>query len=812
MRRFFTVLTVLATCLLSVDAQNYELISPLPADVYTEEADSVVVVYEEDFEPPLMSNLELAELFNGIGSYDVALFYAQEAIMESPKEAAPYFQAGKAYYNMEDYGEAYEMLAKAIKLGKKNDEQLSVYYLFMVLCCEDMGDNSQALKFANEGLKKCKEDPLLLVQRATFLYPTDRKKAEKDIALLEKVGADDAQAMAFLGVLYLTNDEYELGLKAADRALAIDPENSVYYNLRGTLNEFLNRKEEAVSDYLMAVIIDEHEVAYESLKQLEDPSLQTLVLNQLREYEKEIPSAYNVEALLELNWHGLENAMNVYERRIEDGQAEVETYTTLAALQTLFAGRSEAFATLDRGLRQYPDDESLLDYKATLLLDVGMPDEAVELYDRIIEQGGESSEAYRNKGNALLIAGRYAEAQKTLQNAMQLETTYNPDILLNLMYVYYLQGDKTRAQAIASMITSMDEEDLNNGELSNGYYLAAAYAMNGQRLDALKQYSQVYSNDDSEFLVMIDALTGYEDQAVATLRKNAESELVSGADLLYNKFYYPLHKLPAFKEFVEDQEIGYEVDPTSGLLRMSVKIDTGDAVKNYERLQSLDADGPQELADKINAISPLDMGIVSITGAQYDKKRKKITLNVEAPKESVEVYNKNPRLKEKFEELQSLGMLQKVPKMAEFDATFEWVFTDPDKETKVVLSVTPQKIKKLAGVLKSQNELDRMNLDFWIELVNASGEEKMYFEGNNIVDEANLDEDVDIFVFEMFKSQLKENILTLFQQPGYSLRAEQMVRSGVGFIVRYMQRSSGKQIEVVLTPGEIADSIGYYGN
>ena len=162
--------------------------------------------------------------------------------------------------------EAISSFSKAI-VNCSDKDQAAGYYNDRAICFHQKGDNEEALADLDRALKKSPDYALAHSNKGDILRILGRYK--ESIAALRKAIKLDKQDPEFyylLGQTYDAQKEFEASVDAYAAAIARDDENSAYYRGRATANQRLGRTTAAVKDLERAIELDpEDSVAVNTL-------------------------------------------------------------------------------------------------------------------------------------------------------------------------------------------------------------------------------------------------------------------------------------------------------------------------------------------------------------------------------------------------------------------------------------------------------------------------------------------------------------------------------------------------------------------
>jgi tetratricopeptide (TPR) repeat protein len=104
---------------------------------------------------------------------------------------------------------------------------------------------------------------------------------------------------------------------------------------------------------------------------------------------------------------------------IKQSDALIYTYQGKSYAQIQLGNYTEAIATINAGLTQYPSDEMLWNNKGYAQYNLGKYADAVTSYDQALATEGNNTNTLINKGNALVKLGNYQDAVTTYKAALE---------------------------------------------------------------------------------------------------------------------------------------------------------------------------------------------------------------------------------------------------------------------------------------------------------------------------------------------------------------------------------------------------------
>jgi tetratricopeptide (TPR) repeat protein len=179
----------------------------------------------------------------------------------------------------------------------------------------------------------------------------------------------------------------------------------------------------------------------------------------------------------------------------KEGLLKVEERVVNLMIETGVEGQ-EIVNELESALKFDPDNLDLRGRIVEQLLEIGKPQAAIRHLDAMERQGGASSGLLTQKGMALDMMGRHADARKTFEQAMSLDPS---DALTRRNYLIFLSQEAIRADKRNNIKRAMEicEQQLS---LDQNYepalaFLASLYLDSKRKADAKKMIERIVAND-----------------------------------------------------------------------------------------------------------------------------------------------------------------------------------------------------------------------------------------------------------------------------------------------------------------------------
>ncbi len=189
-----------------------------------------------------------------------------------------------------------------------------------------------------------------------------------------------------------------------------------------------------------------------------------LLENNYSEASKSINTALANNAIGQAQYHYFSGEIQYEKGDLKDAERHLERAYKLnphdnaaAFLATVKAQRGdleEALNFLDKHLVSYPDDIRTHLAKGNLLLNTA-PQEAALVYQSIVDSGNSSTEVFNNLSWALYLAGKYEQAKKNIEIAIQ-AAPQSKVVLNTYSHILYAQKDYDGLQKLS--LTRLDDQ------------------------------------------------------------------------------------------------------------------------------------------------------------------------------------------------------------------------------------------------------------------------------------------------------------------------------------------------------------------
>jgi len=204
--------------------------------------------------------------------------------------------------------------------------------------------------------------------------------------------AENADVLNLLGMVLFKQNQFDLAVKFASKAIGLKPRCAQFYRHRGISFYRLNKFHEALHDLDQAVALDPSDAAALELK---------------------------AETLLNLRRR--EEALDCFDILISADPDNSMLYQSRGNAYSLLGQHEKALNDLENALQSSPKSAELHNDYGSALGRAGEHEKALDNFDAAISLNNDFLPAYVNKGDVLQALEQFPEAIKTYQKAIDLE-------------------------------------------------------------------------------------------------------------------------------------------------------------------------------------------------------------------------------------------------------------------------------------------------------------------------------------------------------------------------------------------------------
>lgn len=751
--------------------------------------------------------------------FEDALDYARQEITDYADNPNGYLQASFSLYALDKPGQSLSMVDKAIEKSKKNKEFAPRCFLFKSSLLKEMGDSVQSIAALNDGLKIDGNNVDLLIERALRLINSDKKSALKDLQKVKKLAPDNPQGYAYTAYIYTTESNYNDALDEITRSIALDNTEPYNYGLRGLILKQLGQSPDWIRDCLKNYELDpEATFGVGLLANADSPDTREQIINEIEQKRTTTNGLYQLEADLLYTWGIPILAGKVYEEMINLGMDSADTYTSLADCQQSSGFLMDAYITVSNGLDKYPDNFGLKFLKAQIGVTAGKAADVMDILNSLINQSPEEAAIYTEKGKAFMSLGKFSEAIEPFETAVKLNSS-----AINKLYLadaVKLSGHPAKANPIYNEILHLGENAIAEENVQPQYVYAMAYSGMGNRneaISAIKLLSREIPDAELTYMPVIYSRLGLKSEAIGALKNYASKKTWSAFLDLYSYEFFNLHTEPEFAKLLSENGVKTQFNKSTQLLEyMPEKPFQSAGGTSINEVMNLMTSNLSDWEKEFNKLCPIDIGMGGqIVSVKFDPKTNTIIYNCVTIPETFNYnrFNNNPSYKRKQEDLIALSLISQNPDIANTKISVKYNYKASDNSGNATFVITPSRMLELKRKYKSQDEIDKLMLDFWVEEENLTFAENPGIAPGTIakLEGSTLtyilptsEEDGSMAQIELFKSDVKNQLANIFKDPSMIGRIPVLVRKNITFKFSYIGNTTGKTVDIIFTPEELS--------
>ena len=488
------------------------------------------------------------------GNMETALEYYNKELEENPKNAFAHYLIACIEGDESNFGDSFSSIENALKLTPKKDKKLlAAIYLLRGQNYLDLGDSIKALDDFNLAALTDPANSNIYKNRGDLLFYLQRFD-ESDTDYLKLIDMNPGETYGYMGLGRNANKngDYEKAITNYNKVLKIAPDYSAAYSFRA--ETYMNLKDyvKAADDVMKALSIDNDRKAYVQMFRFPQEQL-PLVTAKLKAQGVSNPHDGLWQfyiGRLQAYWKNYKVAVDAFEKAFEiDSHPQIlldlsECYENNGQLEM-------ALETIEKALQLSPSAQT--DYgiqKAMLLEYLGNYDDAIAMWDEIINENPDYYFAYYRKGFVENNNCQYDESLADLEMCLMLEPEFF-HALLTQADVLMIKGEKEKAMEAYRKVVELDS--IPNENSCAMYALLAL----GRKDEAVSFMAKVIEVDTLNTGNYYDAACLYSrmgnmEESLSYLKKAIDKGFYKYALIMTDDDLIPLRETPEFKEFYEE--------------------------------------------------------------------------------------------------------------------------------------------------------------------------------------------------------------------------------------------------------------------
>ncbi|MGR3319143.1 MAG: tetratricopeptide repeat protein [Candidatus Anammoxibacter sp.] len=395
---------------------------------------------------PSIADISMAYLSLELGQLSKCIRQCEDIIKINPNSAKVHNILGNAYVKRREFDKGIEQFLKAIEIDRgSTNSYLSLSNAYIMV--QDFADAIKTLEKLISLTPRNISANIVLAN----LYKNDGN-IDKAINIFEKVVEikPDYLPRTQLAGLYLLKGDTDKSIYLFDKALGFDPENALLYNDFAVAYQ-QNNNFAASIEYSKKAIGLKPEI----------PSFRIIMANLYTTIGEVDKAKEQVDSISLLN----DDEKNEYKGLIDLCQSDVEKgkQVTLAINRAIVARQNSIFnLAIDeckKAAKIFPDNLIPKILLADTYLSSGQNEEAINLYNEIVENNPEFASSYRGLGKAYLLSEKQDEAIAIYKGLVDIDSE-SVSARLTLARLLLKQGSIDEAVEIIGEATEIDPENV----------------------------------------------------------------------------------------------------------------------------------------------------------------------------------------------------------------------------------------------------------------------------------------------------------------------------------------------------------------
>lgn len=418
----------------------------------------------------------------------------QQELDADPENFEVYFRRASEYYNLSQYLRALDDVNAAIKYTPETDTDLLFQEYTLRANIYIMTDRKEdALLDLAQACQLDKTSLTSLYLKANTEYELGKySDAKIDFSRLQR--ADPRNLEALFGLAKVAVKENNLGLATeySDRAVSLEPSNSVVYQQRASIKELMGNNTGAVDDLILAISIDkDNNVALSRLVTMSNTDYNAVITG-LTSAIQQAPSVgmfLYLRAVIAMNHFRYKAAIDDFHTIIDENLYNYHgIYASLAECYLGLGKYQEALTEINQALSMTSDNGAYYITRSKVRRAMGDYDRALESASAAVDKLPSSSAALVEKGLCYESLGDYAEASSLFGEAIMDE----PDNALNYLIRAKVLADNLKETGAArTLCQRLIDIDLPDNNVKN--YKGFALLTLGHKADAISWIESLLS-------------------------------------------------------------------------------------------------------------------------------------------------------------------------------------------------------------------------------------------------------------------------------------------------------------------------------
>ncbi|HST03407.1 MAG TPA: tetratricopeptide repeat protein [Chloroflexia bacterium] len=449
----------------------------------------------QDAADPLAATPGLTSTMQAMATQLVATYMPTVSAMETqgpPSTAQQYYDQGKRAELSRNTDQAIEYYDKAIVA----DPNFADAYMARALIYQGRSDYEQAIIDCTKVIEIAPRYEAYITRGNAYvrLGDEDSSKSQPDLALKDfdaaiQLEPDKAEAYAFRGLAYYSQDDYDAAVIAYTEAIEHDNQYEEAYFARGLSYQAKEEYDQAISDYDQYIKLDPHKSwafrqRAEAYVYKGDPAQAIPDYTEAIRLQPDYSDAYYGRGNAYLRLSDYDHAMQDYDKVIELDPKYLLAYEGRGVVYYSIGEYTQAISEFTIALTIYPQVARIYEQRGRAYLRSDKVQQSMTDFNKAIGLDPDMALTYVSRGRAYITMSDYGSALADFNTALQKDADY-AWAYENRAIAYAYKGDFTEAFA------DIDQAIKISGADDYSYFARGkVYALQGDKDKALEDFDK----------------------------------------------------------------------------------------------------------------------------------------------------------------------------------------------------------------------------------------------------------------------------------------------------------------------------------
>jgi len=501
-----------------------------------------------------------------------AIGYFNKVIEEEPKNGYAFSWIAYIKIQQNKLGDALNASNKSLKNLPKDDIEY-VYFAYETRgkIYLELGDTLKSLNDYTSAININPENESSYQKRANIYFNMGKYNlAESDYKKMISINQGGGMGYMGLGRIYNELEQWDKAIDKFDYVVKLHPDFSYAYSFRA--ESYIGKKDwdRATDDILYALLIDDNNIAYYMLKDLEGDAfvkMKTKLEIQMAKEPNKASWPYYLGTMHE-EILMYEKAIKYYETANEKDYSATFC-ERIANCYDEMGNYEDALSYLDNALNIEPENLSVLSLKANTLYEIGKIDDAIVQWNAILDKNPDYGWGYYRRG-------WFKEINEDIEGAID---DYSISLTLDPKYTYsYVSrakmydklGKKEQAKADYEKVIEIENKPENYNVIHYAYYGLGKIE---KAIEAMDSIIKLNKDDPGTYYdaACLYSLMNRSTEALEYLEKCLSMGFARFSHINKDKDLDNIRNLPKFKELIakyqQEKQNTVKIKEAKGLSR-----------------------------------------------------------------------------------------------------------------------------------------------------------------------------------------------------------------------------------------------------